>query len=104
MESRKAVTHRVVTAEPGHLLANELIDITFLLEQVLQLAVLILKMVHFQFQALHLALMTFPLLPLVVFQYSASKGGNMVSRTGQHLYYSRGLAIALCENRPGGFL
>lgn len=98
------MTHRVVTAEPGHLLANEFIDITFLLEQVLQLAVLILKMVHFQFQALHLALMAFPLLPLVVFQNSASKGGDMDSHAGQHSYCASGLAIAHCRNRPDGFL
>lgn len=65
--------HQVVIAEPGHFLANLLVDVTFLLEQLLQLAVLILKVVHFQFEALHLCLVVLLLLPLVVFQYSDIK-------------------------------
>lgn len=76
--------YQILTAESGHFLANILIDITFLLEQVLQLAVLILKVVHFQFQTLYFGLIAFLLLPLVVFQYSADKGGkvsNMISST-----------------------
>ena len=74
------ITHRVLAAESGHLLANVLIDVTFLLEQVLQLAVLILKVVHFQLQALKLGLIALLLLVLVGFQYSAIEGGTTSNR------------------------
>ncbi len=77
---KNGTTHRVLTAEPGHLLANILIDVALLLEQVLQLAVLILKVIHFQFQTFHLGLVALLLLPLVVFQYSAIKRWNHVKQ------------------------
>lgn len=76
-------THRVLAAEPGHLLADALVDVAFLLEQVLQLAALLLEVLHFQFQALHFAFRTFPLLPLVVLQYSASESAANVNTNAQ---------------------
>lgn len=54
-------------------MANIFIDIAFLLEQVLKLAALILKVVHFQFQALYLGFIAFLLLPLVVLQNPVKK-------------------------------
>lgn len=109
---KNAITHWVLTAEPGHLFANILIDITFLLEQVLQLAVLILEVVHFQFQALHLGLIAFLLLPLVVFQYSAIKRSNKCTQAchkGTKLDWwtvilSEWIAIVVSKSRPGSFL
>lgn len=41
------ITYRVLTAQSRHFLADIFIDVTFLLEQVLQPAVLILKVVRF---------------------------------------------------------
>lgn len=76
-------THRVLAAEPGHLLADALVDVAFLLEQVLQLAALLLEVLHFQFQALRFAFGTFPLLPLVVLQYSAGESVASVNTNAQ---------------------
>lgn len=66
-------THRVLAAEPWHLLVNALVDVAFLLEQVLQLVALLLEVLHLQFQALHFTLVTLPLRPLVALQCSAAK-------------------------------
>lgn len=61
-------------------MANIFIDVTFLLEQLLKLGVFILKVVHFQFKALHLGLIAFLLLPLVVLQNSANKDENISNK------------------------
>ena len=101
----KTVTHRVLTAEPGHLFANELSDVTFLLEQTLQLGVLVLKVLHFQLHALRLALKAFSLLPLVVLQDSAGKG-EQTSSPGSPICVT-GMDCDGCVRageKPGSFL
>lgn len=72
-------THRVLAAEPGHLLEDALVDVAFLLEQVLQLAALLLQVLNFQFQAFRFAFVAVLLLPLVVLQYSVRKRGANVN-------------------------
>lgn len=60
--------HRVVAAEPRHLLADALVDVALLLEQLLQLLALLLQVLRSQPQALRFALVAFLLLPLVGLQ------------------------------------
>lgn len=78
MERGKAETYCVLTAEPGHLLENVLVDVAFLLEQFLQFAVLVLKVIHFELQTLHLGVVAFPLLLLVVLLYPVTTVSKML--------------------------